>query len=56
MAEIVECKDFNCENYKDGKCTLDKVRIVNNSTACLYFSNSVILSPQSTYSELFIYK
>lgn len=28
MAEIVECRDFNCENYKEGKCTLDKVRMV----------------------------
>lgn len=26
--EITECKSFNCENYKDGKCMLKKVRIV----------------------------
>lgn len=28
MAQIVECMDFNCDNYKDGKCTLDRVRMV----------------------------
>ena len=36
MAEIVECKDFNCENYKDGKCTLDKVImvVIENELVC----------------------
>lgn len=36
MAEIIECKVFNCDYYKDGKCTLRKVRIVviENELVC----------------------
>ena len=33
---IVECKAFNCENYKDGKCMLKKVRmvVIENELEC----------------------
>ncbi|MBV4417181.1 hypothetical protein [Clostridium tyrobutyricum] len=36
MAEIVECKDFNCEYYKKGKCTLERVRmvVIENELVC----------------------
>lgn len=36
MGEIVECRDFNCENYNNGKCTLEKVRVVviENELVC----------------------
>ena len=28
MAKIVECRCFNCDNNKNGKCILENVRIV----------------------------
>ncbi|WP_315069640.1 hypothetical protein [uncultured Clostridium sp.] len=28
MAEITECRSFACDNNKNGKCTLENVRIV----------------------------
>jgi hypothetical protein len=36
MAQIVECKDFNCDYYKNGKCTLERVRmvVIENELEC----------------------
>lgn len=36
MAEIVECRDFNCEYNKDFKCMLDKVMmvVIENELVC----------------------
>lgn len=36
MAEIVECRHFNCPHNKDFKCTLEKVKItvVMNELYC----------------------
>lgn len=36
MAVIVECKDFNCDKNKNGKCILKNVRmiVVENELEC----------------------
>lgn len=36
MTEVVECKDFNCEHYKEGNCTLKRIRmvVIENELVC----------------------